>query len=145
MSFEARNLNELVSAFNTYEQTIKPVLTGVMKKFTMDIFNGVRRRSPVDKGIFRGNWGITEASVPGTLYASRIFNNMPYAEPLVYGSPVGGYPWPSAGIKTVIRKNRVYSKQAAPPDTVFPEMNETDMQAIAEGLVNAVLQTVIIK
>lgn len=95
---------------------------------TLEMFTGVVRKSPVDKGTFRGNWQVdqrgfsydktdpsgqkTIVEITEKVMASRVggiislINNLPYSEVL----EVGGYP--GVGPKTVAGPGGIYSKQA---------------------------------
>lgn len=94
------------------------------RAIALESYGRVVRRSPVDTGRFKANWG-TSVGQPGG-YGNGfsgiqqwngegsmfICNNMPYCLVLEYGSPVGEKPWPGVGPKTVESEGRIFSSQA---------------------------------
>ena len=115
-----KSLNGLIKVLGNVDKYVGGVARNVMSKHIFDAYRQIQRISPVGSsdrknytgGSYRAAWQIETKTGSGVIFEARLTNNLPYAYPLDYGSPVGKKPWPSAGPKTVENKGKVYSKQA---------------------------------
>lgn len=117
------DFSDFVKRFNTATKESKTVVIAVLNKFALDQLKIFTKTSPVglkSGGSFRANWKLADISGTGVLWGKKIYNNMPYAEPLVYGSPVGGRPWPNAGPRTTKKGTKIFSKQAPEGMSIDP-------------------------
>jgi len=92
---------------------IKGLADIALNKAALDLIAALTDNSPVDSGVFRAEWDFKEEPLSrGEIASVSVFNRMPYAVVLEYGSPVGEAPWAAAGEKTIELDGRIWSTQA---------------------------------
>ena len=92
---------------------IKGLADIALNKAALDLIAALDDNSPVDSGAFRAEWDFKEEPPAKGVFSSVVvFNRMPYAIVIEYGSVYGRDPWPSAGDKTIEMGNRIWSTQA---------------------------------
>ena len=144
------NITEIAQKFENAGPEAKKLAAAVMGKFSLDVYRKIVKDSPVGNpdlpgkkrkrsrgntgGSFRAAWQISDVSGPGFIFSKKITNNLPYAEPLVAGSPVGGRPWPGVGPKTIKKDGRIFSRQA--PEGI--SINTAEIQDVQDKLINVI-------
>lgn len=86
----------------------------VFKSFVGDLFEKIKRRSPVDSGEYKDSWDL---QTKGPL-SFRITNDSDHQEVMEEGSEIGKLPWPSVPDEypgTVVKNGRIWSNQRPEP------------------------------
>jgi len=109
------DLNSINSKLSSASNITRDKIVPIFKKFAADIFTDILYRSPVDSGMYRADWELNYSYGTDGGMTAIISNNMPYAGVMETGSPIGGAPWPGAGLKTVEREGRIWSSQRPEP------------------------------
>jgi len=139
MPVNVRGMDNTIVFLENFESRMGSSVFNIVTKFGMDLYGSIVKMSPVGEvhgGRFRGDWQFDVSSSPRSLVIFTIFNRMPYAGPVSYGSVVGKAPWPSAGPRTVENAGRVYSSQA-PFGVVEPAFNSLPIDKLRNEILRA--------
>lgn len=111
-------------------------LQGAFTKKILDIHGKLVENSAVDLGHFRNRWAFKiRKNYQGAMLHGLIYNDAPYAAPLVYGGRRGSRPWPSTGPKTVEVSGRIHSRQT-PFNLIDKVLSEANFNEITDLFVD---------
>ena len=130
----SRELDSISVSLLRTNETINHYVRPLFRAFVADIFMNVYERSPVDTGVYRGDWDMQEVKTDATL-AFRIMNNDSggYAIFMEVGSPVGSAPWPTAREKTVEKSGTIWSKEIPEP-VLGGALEKADWDGLSEQI-----------
>ena len=125
-------INKLTASVVGINDSVNHESKIVFRAFVNDIFMDIYTRSPVDAGLYRGDWELKEINV-GDIFTLEITNDKIYSPVMETGSKPGSYPWPNVGPKTVSSNGRIWSSQMPEP-VAGGALESADLDGLSEQL-----------